>query len=90
MYADELWRTVRWQLFRTERGDGDHFTDEDEECLVPFASQAATVIVNARTYQAELRTRFNLEALVETLLETRSFWACGSSRTKARSSDSTS
>jgi len=42
------------------------FTDEDEEVLVLFASQAATAIANARTHRDELRARADLEALVET------------------------
>ena len=42
------------------------FTDEDEEMLVLFASQAATAIVNARTHRDEQRARADLEALVET------------------------
>ena len=42
------------------------FTDEDEEVLVLFASQAATAIANAHTYRKEQRDRADLEALVET------------------------
>ena len=42
------------------------FTDEDEEVLVLFASQAATAIANARAHRAEQRARADLEALVET------------------------
>ena len=42
------------------------FTDEDEEVLVLFASQAATAIANARTHRDERRARADLEALVET------------------------
>ena len=42
------------------------FTDEDEELLVLFASQAATAIANARAHRDEQRARVNLEALVET------------------------
>ena len=42
------------------------FTDEDEEVLVLFASQAATAIANARTYRDEQRARADLEALIET------------------------
>ena len=42
------------------------FTDEDEEILVLFASQAATAIANARTYRKEQRARADLEALVDT------------------------
>ncbi len=53
-------------FFLTEKEGGEHFTEEDEEFLVLFASQAATAIVNARAYQAEQRARADLEALVET------------------------
>ncbi len=53
-------------FFLTGKEGGEHFTEEDEECLVLFASQAATAIVNARTYRAEQRARADLEALVET------------------------
>ena len=42
------------------------FTDEDEEILVLFASQAAAAIANARTHRAEQRARADLEALIET------------------------
>ncbi len=53
-------------FFLAEKEGGEHFTDEDEEFLVLFASQAATAIVNARTYRAEQSARADLEALVET------------------------
>ena len=42
------------------------FTDEDEEVLVLFASQAAAAIDNARTHRDEQRTRADLEALIDT------------------------
>ena len=42
------------------------FTDEDEEVLVLFASQAAAAIVNARTHRGEQQARADLAALVET------------------------
>ena len=45
---------------------GSEFTDDDEEMLVLFASQAATAIANARAYQDPQRARADLEALVET------------------------
>ena len=45
---------------------GEEFTNEDEEILVLFASQAATAIANARTYRSELRARSKLEALIDT------------------------
>ena len=53
-------------FFLGEKAGGREFTDEDEELLVLFASQAAAAIANARTYRAEQRARANLEALVET------------------------
>ncbi len=47
--------------------DGEQaFTRADEEVLVLFASQAASAIANARTYQDERRARADLEALIET------------------------
>ena len=48
-----------------KEGEG-AFTDEDEELLVLFSSQAATAIANARAHRDEQRARANLEALVET------------------------
>ena len=53
-------------FFLAEKEGGPEFTDEDEEVLVLFASQAATAIANARTHQDEQRARSNLEALVDT------------------------
>ena len=45
---------------------GREFSQEDEETLVMFASQAAMVIANARRYREERRSRMSLEALVDT------------------------
>ena len=42
------------------------FTQEDEETLVMFASQAALVIANARRHRDEQRARADLETLVNT------------------------
>ena len=42
-------------FYLVEKEGGEAFTDEDEEILVLFASQAATAIANARTYRAEQR-----------------------------------
>ena len=42
-------------FYLVEKEGGEAFTDEDEEVLVLFASQAATAIANARTYRAEQR-----------------------------------
>ena len=53
-------------FYLVEKEGGEAFTDEDEEILVLFASQAATAIANARTYRAEQRARAGLEALSET------------------------
>ena len=53
-------------FFLADKAGGREFTDEDEEVLVLFASQAATAIANARTYRRERRARADLEALVET------------------------
>ena len=41
------------------------FTNEDEEILVVFASQAAMAIVNARAHLLEQRAREDIEALVD-------------------------
>ncbi len=53
-------------FFLAEKADGEEFTDEDEEVLMLFASQAAAAIANARTHRNEQRARADLEALVET------------------------
>ena len=53
-------------FYLSEKEGDEPFTDEDEEILVLFASQAATAIANARTYRAEQRARADLEALIET------------------------
>ena len=53
-------------FFVGDKEGGGGFTDEDEELLVLFASQAAGAIANARTHREERRARAGLEALVET------------------------
>ena len=53
-------------FFLADKADGDAFTDEDEELLTLFASQAASAIANARAHHDERRARAYLEALVET------------------------
>ena len=53
-------------FFLAEKEGALAFTDEDEEILVLFASQAATAIANARAHRDELRARADLEALIET------------------------
>ena len=54
------------RFFLCEKEDGREFTDEDEEVLVLFASQAAAAIANARAFRNEQRARANLQALVAT------------------------
>ena len=44
---------------------GREFTQEDEESLVLFASQAAQVIANARRHREEQRARAGLETLID-------------------------
>ena len=53
-------------FYLVEKEGAEQFTDEDEEMLVLFASQAAAAIANARTYRDERRARGDLEALIET------------------------
>ena len=53
-------------FFLAEKEGAPAFTDEDEEVLMLFASQAGTAIANARAHRAEQRARADLEALVET------------------------
>ncbi|MDE2940713.1 MAG: response regulator [Chloroflexota bacterium] len=53
-------------FFLGDKQIGPEFTEEDEEVLVLFASQAATAVANARTHRAERGTRADLEALIET------------------------
>ena len=53
-------------FFLADKADSELFTDEDEEVLTLFASQAASAVANARTHRAEQRARADLEALVET------------------------
>ncbi len=53
-------------IFVFDTDDGAEFSREDEETLVMFASHAAMVIGNARTYRDERRARTDLETLVNT------------------------
>ena len=52
-------------FFLARKEGGQEFTNQDEEILVLFASQAAAAIANARTHEAEKRARADLEALVD-------------------------
>ena len=53
-------------FFLADKEYGDEFTEEDEDTLVMFASQAALVIANARKYRDEQRARTDLETLIDT------------------------
>ncbi len=53
-------------FFLGDKAGARQFTDEDEEVLTLFASQAASAIANARAHRDERRARADLEALVET------------------------
>ena len=53
-------------FFLTKRADGEEFTDEDDEVLMLFASQAPAAIANAPTHRSEQRARSDLETLLET------------------------
>ena len=48
------------------KGGGLEFTDEDEDTLQMFTSQAAMAIANARRYREEQRARAHMETLVDT------------------------
>ena len=53
-------------IYLAEKEAGEEFTEEDEETLVMFASQAAMVIANARRHRDEQRARADLETLINT------------------------
>ena len=53
-------------IYLGEKEGEQEFTNEDEDTLVMFASQAALVISNARQHREEQRARADLEALVDT------------------------
>ena len=53
-------------FYLADKEGGREFTDEDEEALGMFASQAALVISNARQHREERRARADLEALIDT------------------------
>jgi len=48
-------------IFLTEKEGGEEFSEEDEEILVMFASQAAIAIVNALRHKEEQRSRDQVE-----------------------------
>ncbi len=53
-------------IYLAHQPGGGEFTQEDEETLVMFASQAALVIANALRHREERRARADLETLVDT------------------------
>ena len=53
-------------IYLGEKQNGQEFTQEDEETLVLFASQAAMAIANARRHREERRARADLETLIDT------------------------
>ena len=53
-------------IYLAEKEQGQGFTQEDEETLVLFASQAAMAIANARRHRDERRARADLETLIDT------------------------
>ena len=53
-------------IFVGAKETGGEFSREDEETLAMFASQAGTVIANARLLRDEQRARTDLETLIET------------------------
>ena len=50
----------------SDKEGGLEFTQEDEDTLLMFASQAAMAIANARRHREEQRARANLETLINT------------------------
>ena len=52
-------------IFLAEKESGREFSEEDEETLALFASQAALAIANARRHREEQRARNDLETLVD-------------------------
>ena len=53
-------------IYLAHEAEGRGFSQDDEETLTLFASQAALVIANARRYREERRARNDLETLVDT------------------------
>ena len=53
-------------IYLAHETEGREFSQEDEETLVLFASQAAMAIANARRHREERRARADLETLINT------------------------
>ncbi len=58
------WGESLGNIYLTEKDAGAEFSQDDEDTLVMFASQAAMAIANARRYHREQQTRANLDALI--------------------------
>ena len=52
-------------IFLTEKQSGQEFSQEDEETLILFASQAGQAISNARRYEEVNRAKADLETLID-------------------------
>ena len=53
-------------IYLGEKEHGEEFTQEDEETLVMFASQATMFVSYARRYRDERQSRTDLETLIDT------------------------
>ena len=53
-------------VYLAEKTDGDEFTQEDEDTLVAFASQAALVIANAKSHADAQRAKNDLQTVIDT------------------------
>ena len=53
-------------VYLAEQLDGSEFTQEDEDTLVTFASQAALVIANAKSHADAQRARIDLQTVIDT------------------------
>ena len=64
-------------IYLGQKKAGEEFTEADEETLVLFASQAAMVLSNARSYREEQRARNDLKTLINTAPVGVIVWAVG-------------
>ena len=58
--------TSAFYIYLSDKEGGGEFTQDDEETLMMFASQAAMAIANARRHREEQRARAYLETLIDT------------------------
>ncbi len=52
-------------IYLTEKEEGEEFTQQDEDIAAMFAAQAASVIANARRFDAEHKAKADMETLME-------------------------